>query len=132
MTDEEAEGYLRTLEGGLVENGAAELVSLVRRAARETGDDADSRATLAILLDELESVVVDLPRMVGATFEKLGASRLIFMTDMDDVRFTERGVRAPRPGDDDVEINSNILESLLGNAEEAGGLIAELKRRIYE
>lgn len=57
MTEEEAEGFLRVLEAGLGEIGAAELAAQSRRTSRDGGDDFDSRATLALLLDEIESPV---------------------------------------------------------------------------
>ena len=132
MTEEEAEGFLRVLEAGLSEVGAAELADQSRRAARDGGDEFDSRATLALLLDEIESVLVDAPRMLSATMGALGAERLTFSTDPSDVRFSARGDGLAREAarGADVGVTMNTLQPLLGNAEQAAGLIAELRVRI--
>lgn len=132
MTEEEAQGFLYLLQAGLVEVGAAELADQSRRAARDEGDEFDSRAMLMLLLDEIESVLVNAPRMVSATMGMLQAERLTFSTDPSDVRFSARGdgpaLRTARG--DDVSITMNTLQPLLGDAERAAGLLAELRGRI--
>ncbi|MGE4306249.1 MAG: hypothetical protein AB7E24_19745 [Novosphingobium sp.] len=132
MTEEEAQGLLHVLEAGLVEVGAAELADQSRKAARDEGDEFDSRAMLMLLLDEIESVLVDAPRMVSVAMGALRAERLTFSTDPSDVRFSARGDGLTRrtARADDVSITMSTLEPLLGNAEQAAGLIAELRGRI--
>ncbi|WP_232281093.1 hypothetical protein [Novosphingobium nitrogenifigens] len=132
MTQEEAQGFLHALEAGLAEFGATELADQSRRAARDEGDEFDSRAMLALLLEEIESVLVDAPRMVSAAMKSLGAEQLAFSTDRRDVRFNARGDGLVRliAIKDDVTITMNTLQPLLGNAEQAAVLIAELRGRI--
>lgn len=87
---------------------------------------------LALLLEEIESVLVDAPRMVSAAMKSLGAEQLAFSTDRRDVRFNARGDGLVRliAIKDDVTITMNTLQPLLGNAEQAAVLIAELRGRI--
>lgn len=135
MTEGEAEEFIRVLNGSLAEVGAVELGDQVRRAARSGEEEMDSRAHLSLLLDELESVLVDAPKMLKTTMAMLGAESLTLTTDPSDIRFQSKGLRtldaAPEDADG-ITITANTLQPLLGNAEKAAGMIAELRRRVYE
>ena len=61
MTEEEAEEALRTLQAFLAETGATALGAQARSAALDEGAESSSHVELALLLDELESVLVDVP-----------------------------------------------------------------------
>jgi hypothetical protein len=132
INDEKADALLRELQAALAQFDGAALSDQARRAARTRGAEPRSTDELASLLDELESVIVDAPRMLMTTMEMLGAERLTFSTDTSDIRFTDGALREELDGTDDATITMESLRPALANAEEASEIIADLRRRIHE
>jgi len=128
MTEEEAADSVRLLQLQLAELGAALLGTNARSVAINDFHEVSSRQELALLLDELEAVLVDAPKMIELTLETLGASRLTFSAD----DLPSGAVAASPITDGDVSITSDSLGVALQNAETASGILSELRRRLND
>lgn len=130
MNDEEAEGLLRTLRATLAEFGSPAVIP-PRHLAPEEGEP-DFRNELNRMLEEYEAVLVDAPKMMKATMDMLGARSLRFVADQDDMRFSVRSGDAGPQNRPEITLTSDTVETWVAIANEASGVIAQLREHIND
>lgn len=122
------EEELESLKEMLVEHGGADRVVAIERAARTHMPPLDRRGEMALLLAELEGILVKAPKMVMTTMHMLGADTIRFTRDPE----TNGTAKYEQPIDgEDIEISARTLDIWSEHAARAHKVIAEL-RRVYD
>lgn len=122
------EEELESIKAMLAEHGGADRVVAIERYARTHMPPLDRREEMALLLNELEGILVEAPKMVMTTMHMLGADTIRFSKHPD---ADGRAIFEQPTDGEDIKISAETLERWGEHAAHAYKVIAEL-RRIYD